>query len=95
MVGFMVGPIQPFNKDVWASILRESAKVVRTGGALIFTFHNGEEVLNAYEVLDGCGVSGETFENLPDNGSSAGQGITGYDRWVYAGRWDGHSPPAL
>jgi len=95
VVGFMVGPIQPFNKDVWASILRESAKVVRTGGALIFTFHDGEEVLNAYEVLEGCGVSGETFENLPDNGASAGQGIIGYDRWVYAGRWDGHSPPAL
>jgi SAM-dependent methyltransferase len=104
VVGFMIGPIQPFNEDMWASILRESVKVVRTGGLLIFTFHNGEELLNAYEVLRDCGVSGETFENLADNGSSGaihrchfpqGQGITGYDRWVYVGRWDGHSPPAL
>ena len=86
VVGFMIGPIQPFNEDVWASILRESVKVVRTGGMLIFTFYNGEELLNAYEVLEGCGVSGETFENLPDNG---------YDRWVYAGRWNGSVSPTL
>jgi len=95
VAGFMIGPIQPFNKDMWASILRESAKVVRTGGVLIFTFHNSEELLFADEVLIDCGVSGETFENLPDTESPAGRGITGYDRWVYAGRWDGHSPPAL
>ena len=95
VVGFMVGPIQPFNEDMWASILRESVKVVRTGGMLIFTFHTGEELGFAYEVLEGCGVSGEMFENLPDSGSPAGRAITGYDRWAYAGRWDGHSPPAL
>ncbi len=86
VAGFMIGPIQPFNEDMWASILRESAKVVRTGGMLIFTFHNGEELGFAYEVLKDCGVSGETFENLPD---------TGYDRWVYVGRWDGSASPTL
>jgi SAM-dependent methyltransferase len=95
VAGFMIGPIQPFNEDMWASILRESVNVVRAGGLLIFTFHNGEELLNAYEVLRDCGVSGETFENRPDNGSPAGRGITGYDRWVYIGRWGDHSPPAL
>ncbi|MEA1895935.1 MAG: class I SAM-dependent methyltransferase [Euryarchaeota archaeon] len=95
VVGFMIGPIQPFNKDMWASILRESVKVVRTGGVLIFTFHDGEELEFAYKVLEGCGVSGDAFENPPDTQSPAGRGTTGYDRWVYAGRWDGHSPPAL
>jgi hypothetical protein len=95
VAGFMIGPIQPFNEDVWASILRESAKVVRASGMLIFTFHDGEELGFAYEVLEGCGVSGETFENLPDAESPAGRGTTGYDRWVYVGRWNGHSPPAL
>ena len=95
VVGFMVGPIQPFNEDMWASILRESVKVVRTGGMLIFTFHTGEELGFAYKILEGCGVSGKTFENLPDTESPAGREITGYDRRVYAGRWDGHSPPAL
>ena len=95
VVGFMIGPIQSFNEDMWASILRESVKVVRTGGMLIFTFHNGDELRNAYEVLGDCGVFGEAFENLPDNGSPAGRGISGYDRWVYAGRWDGSAPPAL
>ena len=86
VVGFMLGPIQPFNEGVWASILSESAKVVRAGGMLIFTFYTGEELMNACEVLRGCGVFGETFENLPD---------IGYDRWVYAGRWGGHSSPTL
>ncbi len=95
VAGFMIGPIQPFNEDMWASILRESVKVVRTGGVLIFTFHHGEELLNAYKVLEGCGVSGEMFENPPDTESPAGRVITGYDRWVYVGRRDGHSPPAL
>ncbi|HDN65313.1 MAG TPA: class I SAM-dependent methyltransferase [Methanosarcinales archaeon] len=95
VAGFMVGPIQPFNEDMWASILRESVKVVRTGGILIFTFHSGEELGFAYKVLEGCGVFGEAFENPPDTESPAGRAITGYDRWVYAGRWDGHSPPAL
>ncbi|MEA3324616.1 MAG: class I SAM-dependent methyltransferase [Euryarchaeota archaeon] len=95
VAGFMVGPIQPFNEDVWASILRESVKVVRTGGILIFTFHSGEELGFAYKVLEGCGVFGEAFENPPDTESPAGREIIGYDRWVYAGRWDGHSPPAL
>ena len=86
VVGFMIGPIQPFNEDVWTSILRESARVVRAGGMLIFTFYTGEELLNAYEILRDCGVSGETFENLPD---------IGYDLWVYAGRWDGSASPTL
>ena len=95
VAGFMVGPIQPFNEDMWASILRESVKVVRTGGILIFTFHSGEELRNAYMVLRDCGVSGETFDNLPAKGSPAGRRITGYDRWVYVGRWDGPSSPTL
>ena len=95
VAGFMVGPIQPFNEDIWGAILRESVKVVRTGGVLIFTFHSGEELGFAYKVLEGCGVSGEAFENPPDTESPAGREITGYDRWVYAGRWDGRSPPAL
>ena len=90
VAGFMIGPIQPFNEDIWESILRESARVLRTGGMLIFTFHNGEELLFASKVLRDCGIFGETFENLPDTGSQSGRGISGYDRWVYAGRWGGH-----
>ena len=86
VAGFMIGPIQPFNEDMWASILRESVRVVRAGGMLVFTFYTGEELLFAEEVLRDCGVSGEMFENLPDNG---------YDRWVYAGRWDGSASPTL
>jgi hypothetical protein len=79
VTGFMIGPIQPFNTDLWASILRESAKVVRTGGTLIFTFYAACELEFAAEVLGCCGVSGRGFENLPDLPD------IGYDRWVYLG----------
>lgn len=75
--GFMLGPVQPFNEDMWSSILRESARVVRKDGLLIFTFHSEKELEFADDVLGNCGVVGETFGNDPDGG---------YDRWVYVGR---------
>lgn len=76
VVGFMIGPIQPFNREMWASVLRETVKVVRTPGLLIFTFHNREELLFATEVLDDYVTVWETLSNTPD---------IGYDRWVYLG----------
>ncbi len=79
VTGFMMGPIQPFSKDLWASILRESTKVVRTGGTLIFTFYAASELEFAAEVFGCCGVSGRGFENFPDLPD------IGYDRWVYLG----------
>jgi len=79
VTGFMIGPIQPYNKDLWASILRESTKVVRTGGTLVFTFYAACELEFAAEVFGCCGVSGRGFENLPDLPD------IGYDRWSYIG----------
>ncbi|RZN41610.1 MAG: class I SAM-dependent methyltransferase [Methanosarcinales archaeon] len=76
VAGFMIGPIQPFNKDAWASVLHESVKVVRTPGLLIFTFHNRDELLFATDVLDDYVTDVEVLENTPD---------IGYDRWVYVG----------
>jgi len=76
--GFMVGPIQSFNEDMWETILRESTKVVRLDGVLVFTFYDREELEFAEKILGSCGIIGVMFENLPD---------IGYDRWVYVGRW--------
>jgi len=76
VAGFMIGPIQPFNEEMWALVLHESVKVVRTPGLLIFTFHNREELLFATDVLDDCVTDVEILENTPD---------IGYDRWVYVG----------
>ena len=76
VAGFMIGPIQPFNREIWAAVLHESVKVVRTPGILIFTFHNREELLFATDVLDDCVTDVEILENTPD---------IGYDRWVYVG----------
>ncbi len=76
VVGFMIGPIHPFNEEMWAAVLRESVKVVRTSGLLIFTFHNRDELLFATDVLDDGVTDVEILENTPD---------IGYDRWVYVG----------
>ena len=76
VAGFMIGPIQPFNREIWAAVLHESVKVVRTPGILIFTFHNREELLFATDVLDDSVTDVEILENTPD---------IGYDRWVYVG----------
>ena len=76
VAGFMIGPIHPFNEGMWASVLRESVKVVRTPGLLIFTFHNRDELLFATDVLDDYVADVEILENTPD---------IGYDRWVYVG----------
>ncbi|MEA1908677.1 MAG: class I SAM-dependent methyltransferase [Euryarchaeota archaeon] len=76
VVGFMIGPIQPFNEALWAAVLHESIKVMRTPGLLIFTFHNKEELLFATDVLDDCVIDVKILENTPD---------IGYDRWVYVG----------
>ena len=78
VIGLMLGPVQPYNEQTWSSILRESVRVVRAGGMLIFTFYTEKELRFAANVLEDCGVLGETFENLPD---------IGYDRWMYAGHW--------
>ncbi|HIE32200.1 MAG TPA: class I SAM-dependent methyltransferase [Methanosarcinales archaeon] len=76
VVGFMLGPIQPFNREIWASVLHESSEVLRTPGMLIFTFYSREELSFAAEVLNDRVTARETFENTPD---------IGYDRWVYLG----------
>jgi SAM-dependent methyltransferase len=76
VAGFMIGPIHPFNEGMWAAVLRESVKVVRTSGLLIFTFHNRDELLFATDVLDDRVTDVEILENTPD---------IGYDRWVYVG----------
>jgi len=77
VVGFMLGAIYPFNRDLWEKIMRESATVLRHGGVLLVTVHKNEEIVILKEILDGLGISGEIIDNRDDAGL--------YDQWVYLG----------
>ncbi len=78
VIGFMLGAIYPFNKDLWARIMSESAVLLRENGLLVFTVHKEEEIVILKEVMDAIGVEGEII----DNRDAAGV----YDQWVYLGR---------
>ncbi len=78
VIGFMLGTIYSFNKDIWAAMMNESLKVVKPGGTLLFTVNKREEMDILKSVLDGLGAVGEVIDNTDENGI--------YDQWVYLGR---------
>lgn len=78
VIGFMLGAIYPFNKDVWKRIMSESAALLRKNGFLIFTVHKNEEIAILKEVLDDLGMSGKVIDNRDEAGM--------YDQWVYVGQ---------
>lgn len=78
VIGFMLGTIYSFNKDLWAAMMTESLKVVKPGGTLLFTVNKREEMDILKGVLDGLGAVGEVIDNTDENGI--------YDQWVYLGQ---------
>ncbi|MCL7415442.1 MAG: class I SAM-dependent methyltransferase [ANME-2 cluster archaeon] len=78
VIGFMLGTIYSFNKDIWAAMMAESLKVVKPGGTLLFTVNKREEMDILKDALDGLGAMGEIIDNTDKNGI--------YDQWVYLGR---------
>ncbi|HDN65126.1 MAG TPA: class I SAM-dependent methyltransferase [Methanosarcinales archaeon] len=78
IIGFMLGAIYPFNKDLWARIMSESVVLLRENGLLVFTVHKEEEIIILKEVMDAIGIEGEIIDNRDDAGV--------YDQWVYLGR---------
>jgi len=78
VIGFMLGTIYNFNKDIWAAMMDESLKVVKPGGTLLFTVNKREEMDILENVLDSLGAVGEVIDNTDENGI--------YDQWVYLGR---------
>lgn len=77
VIGFMLGTIYDFNKDIWKAIVREAHKVVRPGGQLLFTVNKQEEMDILTGVLDNLGVNGEIMDNTDENGI--------YDQWIFLG----------
>lgn len=78
VIGFMLGTIYEFDKEIWTLMMSESLKVVKPGGILLFTLSKYEEMDILKRILDGLGAVGEIIDNTDASGI--------YDQWVYLGQ---------
>ena len=78
VVGFMLGTIYEFNKDMWARMIFESAKVAKEGALMIFTVNGKSEMDILESALQMAGIEGEVMDNTDQFGI--------YDQWVFFGR---------
>ncbi|AKB26218.1 hypothetical protein MSMTP_2749 [Methanosarcina sp. MTP4] len=78
VVGFMLGLVYEFNKDLWIGIVNEAAKVVTEGGLLLFTVKSRPEIEILAEALRRAGVEGEIVDNTDADGV--------FDQWYFVGK---------
>ncbi|HJH31926.1 MAG TPA: class I SAM-dependent methyltransferase [Methanosarcinaceae archaeon] len=78
VVGFMLGTIYEFNKDMWGRMMFESAKVAKEGALMLFTVNGKSEMDILESALHMAGVEGEVMDNTDQFGI--------YDQWVFIGR---------
>jgi hypothetical protein len=78
VMGFMLGLIYEFNKELWTGIIRESISVTNKGAFLLFTVSSKPEIEILTEALHRAGVEGDIIDNTDSEGI--------YDQWVFAGR---------
>lgn len=78
VMGFMLGLVYEFNKDLWTGIMREAASVASEGALLLFTVSSKPEIEILAGALRAAGVKGEIIDNRDSEGT--------YDQWVFVGR---------
>ena len=78
VMGFMLGLIYEFNKELWTGIIKESVSVANKGALLLFTVSSKPEIEILTEALHRVGVEGEIIDNTDSEGI--------YDQWVFIGR---------
>ncbi|MBW6470764.1 MAG: class I SAM-dependent methyltransferase [Methanosarcinaceae archaeon] len=78
VVGFMLGTIYEFNKDMWALMMFESAKVAKDGALMLFTVNGKSEMDILESALRMIGIEGEVMDNTDEFGI--------YDQWAFIGR---------
>ncbi len=78
VMGFMLGLIYEFNKELWTGIIRESVSVANKGALLLFTVSSKPEIEILTEALKMAGIKGEIIDNTHSEGI--------YDQWVFVGR---------
>lgn len=78
VMGFMLGLIYEFNKELWTGIIREAVSVANKGALLLFTVSSEPEIKILTEALHRAGAEGEIIDNTDSEGI--------YDQWVFVGR---------
>ena len=78
MMGFMLGLVYEFNKDLWTGIMREAVSVASEGALLLFTVSSKPEIEILAAALRRAGVKGEIIDNTDSEGT--------YDQWLFIGR---------
>ena len=77
IVGFMLGTIYPFNKNIWEKMMTEAAKLLKPEGMILLTVNKKEEIGILKIALEKNGIHGQLIDNTD------GKGI--YDQWIYIG----------
>jgi len=78
VMGFMLGLVYEFNKDLWVNIMKEAASVANEGALMLFTVSSKPEAEILAEALLRAGVKGEIVDNTDSEGT--------YDQWFFVGR---------
>jgi hypothetical protein len=78
VMGFMLGLVYEFNKELWTGIMREAVSVASKGALLLFTVSSRPEIEILAGALRGAGVKGEIIDNTDCEGT--------YDQWLFVGR---------
>lgn len=78
VMGFMLGLIYEFNKELWTGIMREAVSVAADGAVLLFTVSSKPEIEILADALLKAGVKGEIVDNTDADGT--------YDQWLLVGR---------
>lgn len=78
VIGFMIGTVYAFNKEIWFSIADEAVKMLKPGGFLLFTLREEHEAAWIAGHLKESGVSGMMIDNRDAE--------TNYDSWIYFAR---------
>lgn len=78
VMGFMLGLVYEFNKELWVRIIREAVSVAADGAVLLFTVSSKPEIEILADALLRAGVEGEIVDNTDAEGA--------YDQWFFVGR---------
>lgn len=78
VMGFMLGLVYEFNKELWVNIMREAVSVANEGALMLFTVSSKPEAEILAGALLRAGVKGEIVDNTDSEGT--------YDQWFFIGR---------
>lgn len=78
VMGFMLGLVYEFNKELWVDIMREAVSVASEGALILFTVSSKPEIEILAGALLRAGVKGEIVDNTDSDGT--------YDQWFFIGR---------